>query len=502
MNVLKGLIRLLNKHRTYYRDNIGLPTNKDAKLYKLANGLRDGTYKDEDNAAQDIYGTDANHINFTRLKYRLQNRLFHGLLLIDPEKIFSSKVDRDYFMVNQYNTICAILSYLKENKLAYHLAKLSLPKAKSSFNPYAGLNLSLLLRTLAKNSGKRKESEYYLTQIKYFQEYINIEVKLNLMYYEYKDLEARPKTEIDQIKEMMDGFLLELEKTKIDYSARTIFYAYNLYLHDRLIYRDIPGILKCCEDGLKLMKPYNRPDLEILFYLAMLEAHGFKKEFEPAKKIIFYCLNELTLSITNRLSLIRSYADLCIGTENYQDLGDALKLHIENKVEKSPIAFFKENFTILEMIYYILVTLEKIKPTYPVKSKIRISKFINDLPLFSKEKKGVNTLILFVQLLLLIIKHDYGSIIDRVESLKAYDQKYLKKADSFRITCFLKMTLLIPKHNFHPVAVQRHAAPYLKKLEDSKDQDLNWKDTNYEIIPYENFWKLFIEALERNRKVK
>jgi len=301
---------------------------------------------------------------------------------------------------------------------------------------------------------------------------------------------------------MMHGFLLELEQMKIDYSSRTIFFAYNIFLHDRLIYRDIPGILKCCKDGLKLMKPFNRPDLEILFYLAMLEVHGLQKEFEPGKAIIFYCLNEMDLKNVNKLSLIRTYADLCLGTENYQDLGDALRLSKENKVEKSPIVFFRENFSILEMIYYILVTLEKVNPTYPVKSKIRISKFINDLPHFSKEKKGVNTLILFVQLLLLIIKNDYGSIIDRVESLKAYDQKYLKKADSFRITCFLKMTLLIPKHNFHPVAVQRHAVPYLKKLELSKNKDLNWKDTNYEIIPYENFWKLFIEALERNRRLK
>ncbi len=500
MEVLRNLIKLLKKHRTDYRDETGLPTNKNSKISKLVEGLSDGSFQDDDSAAQTLYGTDASHINFKRLKYRLQNRLLNSLLLIDPEKIFISRMDRDYFKVGQLQSICGILNRLGEKRLIYPLAKSGLQKAKAAFNPYAGLSLSIELRIHASNIGDRKKFHLYNNEVKYFQHYVNTEVKLSTMTLEYKNLVANPKTDVHQVKEVLNSFLKEIATMKTDYSPRTVYYAYNIYLHDRLIHRDVPGTIERCKEGLEMMKPFNRPNLESLFYVSMIEGHILLREFEQGKALIFSRLEAKNLSNFNNLSNIYYYATLSLTTENYEYLGEALLLFKEHNVDKSPVSFFKENFTIFEMLYSILVNLDKIKPTYPVNSKIRITKFINDLPIFSKDKKGANTLILFVQFLLLLIKKDYGTIIDRVDNFKAYDQKYLRKEDSFRINCFLKMILLIPKHNFHPVAVQRHAAPYLKKLEKHKENNWNWKDTNVEIIPYENFWKLFIEVLEKNKK--
>ncbi len=502
MEILSDLIRLLKKHRTHYRDDTGLPINKNSKIYKLVKGLSDGSYENEDSAAQALYGTDANHINFKRLKYRLQNRLLNSLFLIDPEKIFNSSLDKDYFMVSQLQTICGILSQMGEVKLSSTLAKSGLQKAKNAYNPYAGLNLALLIRSYATNIGDLKKFHKYNAEVTHFQQYINAEIKLSTMYSEYKAFAANPKTEAYQVKEMLSSFLTEIENISIDYSPRTVYFAYNIILHDRLINRDIPGTIACCQEGLKKMKPFNRPNLDSLFYFAMVEGHILLREFEKGSILIFSRIENKSLSHFNTLSSIYYYATLCLTTENYQQLGEALQLFKENKIDKSQVIFFQENFTIFEMLYYILVKIDKIKPTYPVKSKIRITKFINDLPVFSKDKKGINTLILFVQFLLLLIKKDYGTVIDRVDKLRAYDQKYLRKEDSFRITCFVKMILLIPKHNFHPVAVQRHAAPYLKKLAEHKENNWNWKDTNVETIPYENFWKLFIEVLEKNKKIR
>jgi len=501
MDILKDLIKLLKKHRTHYRDDTGLPTNKDSKIFKLVEGLSDGSFQDEDSAAQVLYGTDASHINFKRLKYRLQDRLLNSLLLIDPEKLFTSRAERDYFMVNQIQTICGILGRLGERKLIYTLAKSGLQKAKLAFNPYAGLNLAIQLRIHASNIGDVKKMHLYNSEVKYFQKYLNSEIRLSTMFIEYKTLVQDPKTELHQVKEILNPFLDELKKIKTDYSPRCVYYAYYLYLNDRLINRDIPGTIERCREGLKMMEPFNYPNFEGLFHSSMIEGHIILKEYEAGKAIIFSRLEEKNLSNYNHLSNIYYYATLCLATEKYEHLGEALQLFKEHNIDKSPISFFKENFIIFEMLYSILVLLDKIKPTYPVKSKIRITKFVNDLPAFSKDKKGANTLILFVQFLLLLIKKDYGTIIDRVDNLKAYDQKYLRKEDSFRINCFLRMILLIPKHNFHPIAVQRHAEPYLKKLAKHKENSWNWKDTNVETIPYENFWKLFIEVLEKNRKI-
>ncbi len=122
-------------------------------------------------------------------------------------------------------------------------------------------------------------------------------------------------------------------------------------------------------------------------------------------------------------------------------------------------------------------------------SPFRLGKFLNEVPLYSQDKQGLNITIMVIQVLFYIKRRQFGTLIDRWDALRKYSSRYLKKDHTFRSACFLKMILMLPTHNFHPVAIERHTSPLLKKLQEYPESDV-------EIVPYERLWKEVVNSVE------
>jgi len=128
----------------------------------------------------------------------------------------------------------------------------------------------------------------------------------------------------------------------------------------------------------------------------------------------------------------------------------------------------------------------------------RLNRFINDVPLYSKDKKGTNIAILVAQFIYLLAENKTDQIFERLEGLNQYCHRYLRNDHTYRSNCFIKMLLKIPTANFHPVRVRNHTQTYWKKLQNAS---LTISEQSYEveIIPYEDLWELVLEILD-NRK--
>jgi hypothetical protein len=92
------------------------------------------------------------------------------------------------------------------------------------------------------------------------------------------------------------------------------------------------------------------------------------------------------------------------------------------------------------LIWLISLNWEKSILIFQDNNSFRIYKFLNQVPLFSRDKQGVNIPIILVQIyycfLPIVI---YSKIIDRMESLNLYSYRHLKKDDNFRSQCFIRM---------------------------------------------------------------
>ncbi len=127
--------------------------------------------------------------------------------------------------------------------------------------------------------------------------------------------------------------------------------------------------------------------------------------------------------------------------------------------------------------------------------KFRIKKFLNEVPTYSKDKRGNNITILILHILLLLQQRKYGEIIDRVESLKTYSHRYLRQDDTFRSNCFIKMLLQLPAASFHKKGVIRKAKKYWEKLQSVPLKKAN-QSVELEIIPYETLWEFVLNSLD------
>ena len=131
----------------------------------------------------------------------------------------------------------------------------------------------------------------------------------------------------------------------------------------------------------------------------------------------------------------------------------------------------------------------------------KLGKFLNEVPHYSKDKRGMNISILIAQFIILLADQKYGKLIDRAESLDKYSYRHLKNDQTLRSNCFIRMLLSLVKAEFNPIRAERYAAKYIKRLE-STEMNLNEYSAEIEIIPYEQLWKIILaitKPMQRKR---
>ncbi len=127
--------------------------------------------------------------------------------------------------------------------------------------------------------------------------------------------------------------------------------------------------------------------------------------------------------------------------------------------------------------------------------KYRLGRYLNSIPDFYMDKKGMNVGIIIVQLLYYIILRDLEKLDSRFDAVEKYLSRYMRSNPLYRSHCFVKMLLQVPKQNFHPVAIKRHSKKHfenLKSLPFLKSHHPN----ELELIEYDILWDQLMHYLK------
>jgi len=81
-----------------------------------------------------------------------------------------------------------------------------------------------------------------------------------------------------------------------------------------------------------------------------------------------------------------------------------------------------------------------------------------------------------------------------MESLNVYCHRYLRKDDTFRSNCFIKMLIVLPNAHFNKIAAIRKTEKLRNRLAEQPLETAN-QSSELEIIPYELLWELVLEIL-------
>lgn len=232
-----------------------------------------------------------------------------------------------------------------------------------------------------------------------------------------------------------------------------------------------------------------------MFAIKMLAYQVYLGNFEATKTVIQKCFQ---FSKEGDLNWFLTFDYAIISAFHSENLQGAYQFYSKAanhaNFEKQPVAI-KERWYILEAyIYFFLFTKKLEIPDENPLKKFRLSKFLNEVPMYSKDKRGANISILILQMLFLLHQKKYNEIIDRAESLKTYTYRYLRRDDTFRSHCFIQMLLTLPDCSFHKAAVLRKADKYWQQLQ-AMPLNVARQSAEIEIVPYETLWEFVLEEL-------
>lgn len=477
--------------------------NKQLQLYQ---GVIAGTIKTEKDAVKNLYQGKVSKNNLQMLKYRLKHKLLNALFQIDLNQPRYSNYNRSRINVYKNWSFVNILLENNARPVAIEICEEAFRKATK----FGFTDLQILLgRLLMKHYGfldiDRKKHKYYESIIFEKLEVLKQELITEKYYSDIsQEYVVKKSSDNDKLKLKLEKYTKELS----EYEKQNKTYIICLYYYKILIAKHLldKNYNKAKVIGIKGLEYFSKEDIrtpvaEFLFRQTIHICHIQLAEYDEAILKIKQNLEIATPYKFNWYKEWGYYFGWAVITKNYDEMVKATYTATHNKkLVQYPMLL--ETWRIKEAYVQMLIKLdmvsEKALELYPLRG-FRINKFLNDVPKYSKDKRGLNVSILIAHFMHLLIAKKYDLLINKIENLRLYSYRYLRNDSTLRSNCFIKMISKIPDTNYHPQALTRHTKKLYTKLVGSKYSYTD-NPTEIEVIPYENLWEIVLEILAKNQK--
>lgn len=485
-----------------FNDNKGSKKSKYLLFYNL---IHEHKITNDEDAMIELNYT--NKASFLKFKDRYKRKLLDYLLLAHASVPMNDKTFESYFELLKLYSASRILHLRGNNKNALILYEYINKKSeKLDFLDLLYFTTVYLKRHYAFINPSKKLFKYYSEKIEYCEHHLN---RLNYINHHYDEIshnnivlnqydmpqfkKSTLETSEELNKQVVNGDTYEFKNKVYEISA----YALNLN-------EEYEESIEVSKKSIQLSNEhYNAVTTKTLAaYKDILTAYLRLHDY-PNAQIYLSKILEFAKSINHNYFRYRSleftlYANTFAYDKLYELTNETLA---KRKIKEYKVHY--EEWTIREAFVNILIEAEKIDPSIIVKSKrkFKLSRFINEVEFYSKDKRGTNISILVIQLIHYLIRKDYDKIVDRLDSLNQYTFRYLKNDETLRSNCFIKMLLKLPEAEYHPLRTERYVAKYAKKLAENPFE-VSMKEIAIEIIPYEHLWNIILEILNKNLEKK
>lgn len=456
--------------------------------------ILNGNIRDDKEAMN--YFFDGNSTQYKILKYQLKNKLINKLLLMESNNE-NSEIQKARLLCEK-NKVAIEFLKRKGNIISYTtLSEKTIRKAvKFEFIELAlGLARPLKMHFSTIDFDKNKYWKYH-ELVDELKSKIDAEILIEdyfcQLYYKGSSSISSSKISSRQINKE------ELEKLFLGGQTRrfNIYYFYVLLSQYEKDF-DTNGMIDICEKAiLQFQQEKEYPISGVVVFSNILIGCSIQtKQFDKANRAI-EGLEKILAPFKERNWAILMYYKILVNlyTGEFNNAFTIYKSVLTKMKTFTPS--FVEQWKVIEAYLYFFVRVKKID----IKgSRFRLGKFLNEVPVLSKDKAGNNINILIIQILFFLADNKRDKLIDRSDAIKKYTSQYLKKEETKRCKIFIKMLLKISESNFHPVALQRKAKPYYDKLLASPFHKTR-QMPEYEIVPYELLWGEVIGILRGQGK--
>jgi hypothetical protein len=504
MEQLIELVNIVSKNKAKTLDTVGNFPEKDNLLKRLYDGIADGRFKNDIEATDLLFpGASAGSQNYTKLKRRLYQRLINSVFFIDVNKPEYDELRKAYY--TSYKDFAALKILIGKGaiKTSVPLAESILKRARRfEFTDLVVNVLRELQLMYAGPKADQKNFEKCNRLLKQYSEVFHAEL-LAAQYYNFITIQiSKSRASRPELAATARKFSEELRKHAGRFQTyRFIMFAYNVFALSYQIESDYFNTLKVCSEAVQLLqkKGSMRPRVTIfLFREKMASCQIQLGQYQESEKSL-----EENLKLVDKGSLnwYVAHEYLMISYFHSGNYQKAFRVFLDVcylPAFKHLPAHYHEHWKIFETYLHYFIAINEIKPDLQSQRRFgtfRPGKFLNEVPVYSKDKRGSNITILVLQVLFLIKERKYEEVSDKLESLKYYSHRYLRKDETYRSNVFIHMLMQLPKGHFNKKAVERHADKYILKLK-GMPLELSSQSVELEIVPYEKLWKFVITSLK------
>jgi tetratricopeptide (TPR) repeat protein len=501
MRDLVELVLLLNSQRIKASGWRSLLLEAGSRMEQLYDGIASGKISSDEDALRIIYQSDGIQGRLPSLKNKLKERLLDALFIIDYHQ--SGLTDRQtayYECHKRWSAAMILLSRNAKITAIDLLETLMRHTVKFDFTELT-LDIVRLLRLhYGTVEGNNRKYEHYRERYRYYQTVGAAENEAEELYADLVIQYVNSKSAKEQTHELaieyykkLELYLAISESFKLQLCARLI---------QLMIYTTVADYRKAAalsEDAIAFFnkKPYNSGVPLQVFYYQLLVCYLQLHEYDNGKQLFEQYKNIFSEEGSfNWFKFQELFFLFGMHTGNYEDaLSVCIYVVDHPKLAEHPDHII-ESWRIYEgyVQYLIHIGLLPKGELTGRMGKFKVTKFLNEIPTFSQDRRGMNIPVLALQILFTISSKEYQKAIDRVEAIEKYCGRYLRHNDTFRSNCFIKMLLQIPAGSFHKEAVVRKAEKYLNMLKSMPVEIAN-QSHEIEIIPYEVLWEIILHHL-------
>ncbi len=465
----------------------------ESKYLRLIRGLGEKAWDSDDEAIEGIYDKPLGNKTFAMLKSRAKERLVNMIFQLDTQKRFKSSYDKAYFSTCK-NLLAGtiLLNQNKQNAAIEHLKSALSTSKKCYFTDFTILSLRLL-RASSSFRGSKKQfntfNQELQSSLKILAAELDAEELNQELIIEYSSSIEVKGNWIQKVKTNYDQ-LVKIVKRHDTYTTRLNMYRVGIRYYDSVYdFRKAIKLAGECENYLlenpHLIQKVRLGEMNLQKLYGSLHLRDYKNGSQYAET----CSTLFNPGTINWLIFLENYYLLCLHTKNYKKACEIFQQVINHPGFLGYPPQNREKWKIFEsFLIYALPETDKMS------RKFNISKFLNEVPLYSKDKAGYNLSIIIAQTLLSLKIGDYSKIVERAEALKLYANRYIKKEKNPRSYYFIKMLLVMIQYDFEPKKTEQIAGKFFEKLKSSQ-LGMQSELESLEVIPYDLLWPEILRKL-------
>lgn len=507
METIKMLCEIISKQKVKKIDVFGPKQNKKLLVNKLYDGVCSGEVFSDEDAMQYLYGTAGNQRNMLAVKRRLEQKLINTLFFIDLNN--SANNPYNHSQVKSYLSFSVVKILKNQNK--FHASARIAEKTLAKALHFDMVDLAYLLTVdltqyyTILQYNKSKSSYFMSLDVKlshafeeeqcarrcfiFYASYINQNKT-----FEEKNIPIFIASETEKLKSLID------KNHYYDFN----YYAFNALFFKSYLKKDLESMEALCKKAIQYFK--TKDHFPALGKFSFVQKLGFiyeqRRSFDLAIETYKTALNfELLEGGTSWYNVRSHLFDANLETRNYKACYKYLSEAISHKSFKSLFSNYKEPWLIREAYINFLIESGKVGLALMKQYQLRsfsISRFVNDVVLFSKDKRGLNISILIIQSLFLLLRKDYDGFERKLDSLDQYAFRYLKNDETLRSNAFIKILQKLPDVNYHPVRWVNHTEKLLKRMRSAK-LSVGFDTKEKEVMSYELIHEILLEILEKQK---